>query len=185
MTSRKTTSSARLAISEATRSARPATSTRTKQKPLATDTSQHHFAEIRHLLTATCPPPSGTFYRLSARAAFVELEGDIVLMRGSGAVSVECLMDLDLCLNDRHGDHAAGWLYDLRAAVLMAGDDDLYRLSRMPHPDVQQRPGAFVVHPTAAESIREQCLRFALLGFPRRYFFDGASALEWLHQVTI
>ena len=121
-------------------------------------------------------------YRHSVGAVMHALPGGIVVLRLTGALTVEAIDEFGKQLHARHGATAAGYLLDYRTAVILATDDDLARLARTPHPDPIRRPAAFVVHPSAEERIRRQCLRMARLGFPRRYFFDLRTARDWVRE---
>ena len=121
-------------------------------------------------------------YRHSVGAVMHALPGGIVVLRLTGALTVEAIDEFGKRLHAAHGATASGYLLDYRTAVILATDDDLTRLSQTAHPDPLKRPAAFIVHPSAAQSIKDQCLRMALLGFPRRYFFEIRPAWEWVSQ---
>lgn len=127
------------------------------------------------------PSPSlNPVSRLSARATFRDLTNGVVLMRMTGPLTVEVISEFCGRLNARSGHAAVGWIFDYRAAVLMATEADLERLVQTSHPDRRRRPGAFIVSGDYVRVFQGQALRMARLGFKRRCFDTVERAHEWV-----
>lgn len=124
----------------------------------------------------------GPFSRQSAKAAIRELSGGVFMMRMTGALTVEAVDEFGRQLNAAHGREAVGWVFDYRHAALIATDDDLARLSRVPHPDALMRPAAFVCPAHLEPVLRRQAIRMASMGYPRRVFLTVPNALAYVRS---
>jgi hypothetical protein len=119
--------------------------------------------------------------RHSATASMVFLEGGVVGLRMSGPLTIDALAYFADELVAQHGRQAPGYVFDYRSAVMLATPNALDALvAEVPQHSALRKPGAFVGLRGATEPLRQQAIRMAGAGCPRRVFLDHEVALAWV-----
>jgi hypothetical protein len=117
----------------------------------------------------------------SAVANMARLPSGVISVKVSGPVTVDAMSRFAAELIGQFGRDAVGYLLDYRTGVVLATSAALEEMvAKVPANSVLRKPGAFIGLPGATEPWREQALRMARRGIPRRVFHDETRAHAWV-----